>query len=59
MHRHFLVMGPHVVAGDLSNLIGCILLQQLPFQVRSHILERVLPLRLMPEDVARLLFCFR
>ena len=49
----------HVVAGDFSNLMGCILLHQLPFRVSYPVLERILLLILTPEDMARRLFCFR
>ena len=49
-HPHALVIPTHVVAGDFSNLMGCILLHQLPFQVSYPILERILPLILALED---------
>ena len=55
----WLVIPTHVVASNFSNLMGCILLHQLPFQVSCPVLECILPLILALEDMACRLFCFR
>ena len=48
-------------AGDLTNLVGCILTHQLPFQVRCHCSQNhlALKLRLLHQDLSRDIFRFR